>query len=187
MQFAENECLHHRIVHAKVSTPSRARRYGFEEHVLCLYDTSPERSPGIQTRASVAVGLRYAGWKSDDKTRSGLYSQGFLSRIPPGERELFTVPKPRLAPFPLRVRPWLLPLDEEDIHDIEEARRFPPERECVDEGCPAIDLPISPTARVWRDIAEAVGLPLDLVLDARTRTRRTRKTRARQTRRGRAR
>lgn len=62
------------------------------EYVLCLYYKDDSRKHELARKYRNAPGIKYRYWKSDVDTLAGNYSQEFLSKLTPEERERFTKP-----------------------------------------------------------------------------------------------
>ena len=62
---------------------------GQTESVLCLYYSDESRQHEVAKRAR-AYGVKYRYWKSDADTAAGRYSERFLSKLSPPDRERLT-------------------------------------------------------------------------------------------------
>lgn len=76
IQIAKFEIMYHDFEIAKVSvTPNN------NEYVLCLYWTSDERKYELAERYKKASNIKYRYWKSNAKTRAGIYSEQHLNLL----------------------------------------------------------------------------------------------------------
>ena len=63
------------------------------EYVLCLYYSDAGRKFELAAKYHKESGLKYRYWKSDQATRSGEYSEEFMSQLPENLRLRFTKKK----------------------------------------------------------------------------------------------
>ena len=75
--------FHHAKTHlAEVRPPSG-------EYVLCLYYADDSRKMELRDKYRAVPSLKYRFWKTDQATRDRKYSQEFLSKLPPEDRDAF--------------------------------------------------------------------------------------------------
>lgn len=72
---------------AKINPEGKQRG---SEYVLCLYYKDDSRKRELADKYRNRDGLKYRYWKSDEDTRRGKYSEQFLQKLTPEERESWT-------------------------------------------------------------------------------------------------
>ena len=73
---------------AKVSKTKKEGTNGFG-YVLCVYDYKPKYKYEMK-KYSDEISIKYRYWKSDEDTLKGSYSEQFLEKLSPEEREEWT-------------------------------------------------------------------------------------------------